>query len=149
MSQFKISQNQSIILPKKTENTAIVELLKNYSAGINWNISFHNDETKIIVGNATETSLLDNEFVINTTEGGIYICGSDYATTIRGFVTFLEMIFAYGKLDYRVKCGEIQGNPPIKFRCVHLCLFPDFTLENIRKLIRFCGISKSKAFRLN
>lgn len=142
MSQFKISQNQSITLPKKTENTVVVELLKNYSAGINWNISFHEDETKILVGNATEKALLNNEFVINTTEEGIYICGTDYTTTIRGFVTFLEMIFVYSKLDYRVKCGEIYGNADIKFRCVHICLFPEFTLESIRKVIRFCGISK-------
>ena len=142
MEQFRIIQNQNITLPEKIKDTFLVDLLKNYSAGINWNISFHNDETTILVGDATKTILGDNEYVINVTENGVFIGGTDYNATIRGYVTFLEMIFAYGKSDYRVKCGEIQGNPPVKFRCVHLCLFPEFTLENIRKLVRFCGISK-------
>lgn len=142
MSFYTIKPNESIILPQKANNPAITDLLKNYAYGIKWDIKFCDNEIEIIIGDAETLSLSDSEYAINITEKGAYICGKGYKATIRGLMTLLERIFCYGKQDYKIKCGTISENAKIGFRSVHLCCFPEYSIEKLRKAIRICGISK-------
>jgi len=142
MNFYTIKPIQKIILPKKADNPAITDLLNNYAYGIKWDIEFSDNENEIIIGDVSSICVDDFEYVINTTESGIYIGSNSYKGTIHGFVTLLEMIFCYGKYDYRIKCGILKETPKISFRSVHMCLFPEYSIEKIRKAIRICGIAK-------
>lgn len=142
MNFYTIKPTQKITLPKKANNPAITDLLNNYAYGIKWDIEFTDNEKEIFIGNADAFFENSYEYVINTTESGVYIGGQDYKGTIHGLMTVLEMIFCYGKLDYRIKCGTLKESPKIAFRSVHMCLFPEYPIEKIRKAIRVCGIAK-------
>ena len=142
MNFYTIKQTEKIILPQKANNPAVNDLLKNYSYGIKWDIEFSDNENEIIIGDAKAFTTGDSEYTIDITEKGVYIGGTGYKATIRGFVTLLEKIFCYGKRDYKIKCGTVSEKPKIAFRSVHFCLFPEYDIEKIRKAIRTCGIAK-------
>lgn len=142
MNFYTIKPTEKITLPKKADNPAITDLLNNYAFGIKWNIEFTENEKEIIIGDAKKSHIDDFEYVINATENGVYIGGKDYKGTIHGLMTLLEMIFCYGRLDYKIKCTTLKESPKTEFRGVHLCLFPEYSIEKIRKAIRICGIAK-------
>ncbi len=142
MSFYTIEQNQKIVLPKKANNPAILDLLKNYAYGVNWDIEFTYNENEIIIGKPEYVGCDDCEYAINVTKQGVYIAGEGYKAVIRGLMTLLEKIFCYGRLDYKIKCGLICEKAKIGFRSIHLCLFPEYSIELLRKTVRICGISK-------
>lgn len=141
MDFFKLSQIQFISFPKQAESEVIPELIRHYVRGIRWEISY-SEKNEIILGDAEFCEFGEKEYVIHVTKKGSYIAGKDYASTIRGFLTFLEMIFVYGKYDYRIECVTLKESPMIRFRSVHICLFPEYSFESIKRVIRTCAISK-------
>ncbi len=142
MDYFKISLEQNITLPKKADNLAITTMLENYAAGVKWNITYSDCDTKILIGDYTVEDRGNDEYVINITEKGVYIEGSNYSTLMSGFYSLLEMIFCYGKYDYRVDLGLIKETGKVKMRAIHICLFPDYSFELIRKYIRAAAVCK-------
>lgn len=141
MNYFRINNDQPITLPQCTKDSVVVELLTKYTPGVAWNVTFH-DALEVRIGEGSEVSLDGNEYAVNIEENGVFIKGVDYAGTIRGFLTFLETIFCYGKLDYRAECGILKEKPDIAFRAVHVCLFPEYSFEAIRRVIRTSAIAK-------
>ncbi len=142
MSFLKLSDLQKITLPKKADNAAVLDTMRNYAYGIKWDVSFSDDDTCVVIGDAQSASLDSDEYVINVTENGAYVGGKDYKSTIRGFLTLLEMTFCYGKGDYRIETCELRDSAKLKFRAVHICLFPEYSVNTIRKVIRTCGMVK-------
>ncbi len=142
MSFLKLSDRQKITLPKKADNAAILDTMRNYACGIRWDVSFSDDETCVVMGEAQEATLDSKEYVIKVTEKGAFVGGKDYSSTIRGFLTLLEMTFCYGKGDYRIETCELRDSAKLKFRAVHICLFPEYSVNTIRKVIRTCGMAK-------
>ena len=51
MSFYTIKVEQTIILPKKADNPAIIDLLNNYAFGIKWDIKFSDNENAVIIDN--------------------------------------------------------------------------------------------------
>ncbi len=144
MNYFYIENGQRITLPKAAKTPFVEELLSGYTPGIEWDISYSEgtDVFEITVGRGEKIGLGEGDYAVNVTEKGVFLCGADHAGTMRGLFTFLEMIFCYGKLDYRAECGEIREKADIGFRGVHLCLFPEYSFEDIRRVIRTCAIAK-------
>lgn len=142
MNYYYFKQKESVTLPSKANNPAVIETLQNYTAGIEWEFNFSDDEKHIIIGNAEAAERGEYEYLINITEGGIYIEGENYADTARGLVSLMELIFCYGRRDYRAECQTIRDKARIAFRSVHLCFFPDFSIKEMRKVIRTCGMAK-------
>ena len=102
MTYYCFKQKESITLPKKADNPAIIEILRNYTPGIEWEIKFSDDDCHIAIG---APDICDREgaaYIISVTESGIYAEGSCYKDTARAFVSIVEMIFCYGKRDYRI-----------------------------------------------
>ena len=142
MNYFKLSENQNISVPKKANNPAILDTVHNYAYTVKWNYTFTDNDTVFSIGKAVPADLGDAEYVINVTEEGAYARGKDYKSAVKGFLSLLEMIFCFGRDDYRVDCGKTLDSAKISFRSVHICLFPEYSLNTIRKVIRTCGMAK-------
>lgn len=134
---------QTINMPTSSQNTVIPELLSNYTYGRKWNISYNTEENCITVGNYTKADFGNSEYVINATDEGIYIGGADYPCLMRGFLTFLEKIkYSPDTGAFYVENCHISESPLIRFRCVHLCIFPETKLDFLKKCVRSCAIAK-------
>lgn len=142
MTYYCFKQKESITLPKKADNPAIIEILHNYTPGIEWEINFCDDDCHITVGSPEVCDREGAAYVISVSEGGIYAEGSCYRDTARAFVSIVELIFCYGKRDYRIECDIIRRSPRMEFRSAHICIRPETTLLQIRKVLRSCGIAK-------
>ena len=142
MSFYKLSKNEKIILPEKANNPAVLDTLHNYIYTLTPNLEFSDTENCFTIGEPTPCDLEGKDYAINVTENGIWVGGKDYKTTVKGFLTLLEMIFCFGRDDYRVDCGKTLDSAKISFRAVHICLFPEYSLNTIRKVIRTCGMAK-------
>lgn len=142
MNFYKLSKNEKIVLPKKANNPAVLDTLHNYIYTLTPNLEFSDSETCFTIGNPTPCDLEGQDYVINVTEQGAFVCGKDYKSAVKGFWTLLEMIFCFGRDDYRVDCGKTLDSAKISFRAVHICLFPEYSLNTIRKVIRTCGMAK-------
>lgn len=121
----------------------IKELLSNYTYGGSWDILFDSDENCVTMGEYQKADKGDCEYVLNVTDNGVYINGTDYSALIHGFITFLDKIKYDDKNDsFYVECGLISEKPRVDFRCVHLCVFPETKLDFLKKCVRSCGIAK-------
>lgn len=131
-----------IVLPQKANNPVIGELLSNYTYGMKWDVVY-SDSNDISIGNDTKAEFDDSEYIINVTDGGVYIEGRDHSATMRGFLSFLEKI-KYSEQDHSfyIENCRITKKPLIDFRCVHLCIFPETKLDFLKKCIRSCAIAK-------
>lgn len=140
---YILKNKQTIHMPKKSENAVIGELLSNYTYGAKWDIAFDTDENCIRIGDAIEKHIDNNEYVLNITDAGIYIGGIDRSAVMRGFVAMLEKIKYEPENDsfYIENCTE-YGKPHMKFRCAHLCIFPETKLDFLKKCVRSCAIVK-------
>ena len=132
----------TISMPKQAENQVINEFLSNYTYGKKWNVVY-SDENYITVGNYTKAEYGNAEYVINATDGGVYIEGCDFPATMRGFMTFLEKI-KYSDSDdsFYIENCLIAEKPLIAFRCTHLCIFPETKLDFFKKCVRSCAVAK-------
>ena len=142
MGYFKISQKQDITIPQKADCVAVRTMLENYAIGIEWNITVSDRETQIKIGDGVALDCGENEYAINVTENGVFINGRDYKSLMSGFFGLLEMIFCYGKRDYRIDCTEVKTSGKIGMRALHICLFPEVQYEVIKKTIRAAAVCK-------
>ncbi len=130
-------------LPKDAEHPVIGELLGNYTFGKKWKISLGAEENTVTVGEYTCAERGEAEYVLNITDKGIYIEGADRAGMMHGFFSMLEGIkYDDGKESFYLEAGCAAAEPVMKFRCVHICVFPETRLDFVRKCIRACAAAK-------
>lgn len=140
---YIIKENTEITLPFKAKNCFTEELLRNYTYGQKWNITYTEAENVITVGNAEKADLIQSHTVININDNGVYICGIDFSATMRGFITFLDSIKYNEENDYLyLENGCMEETPKMNFIGVHLCVFPETDLYFLKKCIRSCAIAK-------
>lgn len=139
---YVFDTNPTVLLPKKADNAVVVELLSNYTYSTEWNVIF-SEQNYISIGNYEKAEYSDAEYVINVTDGGVYVAGNDYPSTMRGFLSFLERI-KYSEQDnsFYIENCCITEKPLISFRCTHLCIFPETEFDFLKKCIRSCAIAK-------
>ena len=142
MEYYYFKQKEKISLPKKANDPAVTDILHNYTPGIEWEITYSDDDLHIIIGEPESESRDGFEYVISIGKMGVYIEGGCYKDTIHGFVSLMELIFCYGRRDYRAECGITRDSAKIGMRAVHLCFFPDFSIAEMEKIIRTCGMAK-------
>lgn len=143
MDFFKLKNGCPVSLPAAADRHLITELLHGYAYGVDFVIGNSESCCVATFGEATPAPLTDGEFVINTTENGVYINGKDFACTMRGFVTVLASI-TQSREDktWQIPCGSAEDKPAVQFRSVHLCLFPETTYDEVIKYIRSFGVEK-------
>ncbi|MBQ4323031.1 MAG: family 20 glycosylhydrolase [Clostridia bacterium] len=100
------------------------------------------EKNRFLLGDAPFPILSEtDEYALNITEMGIGLVAKNYRGLVHGLFTLL------GSLDMRqirkgiftVPCGEIHDAPLVKDRMVHLCVFPETSLDMLRGYIRYCG----------
>lgn len=140
---YILEAKPTITMPLAAKNPVIGELLSNYTYGTKWNVRYEADSDCITMGDYQAAEVRDAEYVINVTDGGVYIKGRDASATMRGFVSFLEKI-KYCDADETFYLEEEQtlDAPLMNFRAVHLCVFPETGLEFLKKTVRACAIAK-------
>lgn len=100
------------------------------------------EESTIVIGRAEKADYGAAEYSVNVTRDGVYIAGRNYAAAVRGFFSFLERLSPTDDgLRYLAVCGVYYGKPRIKFRCLHLCLFPETDLSYIIKRVRTAALT--------
>lgn len=140
--KYILKKSEKIILPSAANHPVVEEFLSNYTYGERWELAYHGED-RITIENGAEIERENAEFVLNVTQDGVYISGEDYSATMRGFITFLEKIKYEEKENYfYLETGCTYGKPKMKFRCAHLCLFPQTDLQFFRKCVRSCAIVK-------
>lgn len=142
MSYF-FDTKPKINMPQKALHPVVSELLSNYTFGTNWEIIKNDAECEISFGNFEKKELDGFEYVINVTDGGVFIGGRDYSATMRGFVTFLEKI-KYDETQnlFYAESECIKQSPKIGIRCAHLCFFPEKDINFFKKCVRACAAAK-------
>lgn len=140
---YVLNALHKISLPKRADNPIIAELLSNYTYGEKWSVSFDSNANAITLGIFERASLDTSEFVLNITDDGVYIEGENYSALMRGFITLLERIkYDDSKECFYVENECVRKSPLIKFRCAHLCIFPETKLDFFKKCVRSCAVAK-------
>ena len=134
--------DKKIKMSKKMSSPLYAELLNGFTHASN-NFSCENSlpSLEISAGNPVSADLNGYEFVINITESGLYISADNFNSLVRGYLTMLDKI-EYIDNHFVLKCGTYREKPKFDFRCVHICVFPETTLDYLKKYVRVCGIAK-------
>lgn len=90
----------------------------------------------------SELSLGENEYVLDIEADGVTILFRDEKALIHAFMSFLMGFEMKTKGRYTAPCRLIEDRPSISFRGVHLCVFPETTLDFLKKCVRVCGMLK-------
>ena len=145
MLYYILKSDADIRIPQGMDPGLPGELLSGYTQGTEFSIK-HNDSLRTItVGEANGECAVAgaDAVVLEITEQGVSITGTDPAATMCGFITMLERIeYDRASDSFRIPCGHIKEKPHMAFRSVHLCLFPETPLRFVKKCIRACGIAK-------
>lgn len=140
---YILSNKSKFNMPSGAEHSVISELISNYTYGEKHEVSFNTEDCIVTVDNFTKAERGESEYVINVTDGGVYINGKDFPAVMRGFMTFLECI-KYNENDRSFYIENMcrAESPDIPFRATHLCVFPETKLDLLKKCIRACALTK-------
>ncbi len=140
---YTLKMPQIISLPRKAQNDATEEILSNFTYGKKWDLRYTDAENTITVGDHTVVELAEHEYVVNVTSSGVYIKGENHGTVMRGLFALLDTIkYNDAEDSFYFEEGFISGDPKIKLRGVHFCIFPETKLDFLKKCIRSCAIVK-------
>ncbi|MBO5222824.1 MAG: family 20 glycosylhydrolase [Clostridia bacterium] len=94
------------------------------------------------IGAAPQPTLeAEDEYAVLITPEGVCISAKNQAGLFHGYLTMLDRIETkdVAKGIFSLNCAEIHNAPKAAYRMIHLCVFPETTLESLQKYIRFCG----------
>lgn len=79
------------------------------------------------------------EYALSVTPSGAAVVGRDRDGLMRGFCA-LVLLIECEEQGALLPCREYVGEYRLKRRMLHLCIFPEQTLQQIKKLIRLAGV---------
>ena len=140
---FILGEKMLFSFPEKANNEALMEIFGNFTHGKFKNVNFSSEENVIVIGEGEAADIADAENVINATDKGIYIKGTNYTNLVHGFFLFLEGLSYDRKSDsFSFKKGVTRRSADLPFRSIHFCIFPETELKFLRKGIRTAALSK-------
>ncbi|MDO5479191.1 MAG: family 20 glycosylhydrolase [Clostridia bacterium] len=140
---FILDEKMLFSFPEKANNEALMEIFGNFTHGKFKNVNFSSKENVIVIGEGEAADIADAENVINATDKGVYIKGTNYTNLVHGFFLFLEGLSYDRKSDsYSFKQGTFRRSGEVSFRSIHFCIFPETELKFLRKSIRTAALSK-------
>jgi len=85
-------------------------------------------------------------YVLEVDLHGVCIAAHDHAGLMQGFMSLLQLIrpvsLADGAETFCIEGCRIEDKPGLRFRGIHLCLFPGMELFALQKIIRLCAFMK-------
>lgn len=140
---YQLDDHLTLSLPQEASHSVIPELLSHYTYGKPWNLRFHSEGNSITMGKSRIADCGGKDNALRITDDGVSIQGKDYPSLIHGLMNFLNRVRYAPEQDsfYAENC-DICESPQIPFRCAHLCVFPETTLDFLRKCVRSCAMVK-------
>ena len=82
------------------------------------------------------------EYAIQTDEDQCVMHYKDEAGLCHAFCTVLSLIEMTGKETFLIPKVQIVDKPTIKFRAIHICVFPETRYEMLKKFVRMAAFTK-------
>lgn len=139
MNGYILKNNETVFMPENFFNKTAKKFYKSFSLGLNLK-PVAGEKNKILFGNADYLQLGEKEeFAINVKESGISIIAKDEKTLMRGFLTLLMRFEPYGE-PVNVPVGEVRGEFKLPLRFIHVCIFPETTLNFFYKTVMLSAL---------
>ncbi len=142
MYEFVLKEKATMHLPSSMCHPVLCDIIRGYTAGLEWEILRDAQENTIVIGKAALPELTDEDFVLSIEEQGVAIVGKDYSSAVRGLLDFLERLQCTDPKEYSCKKDLYGEKAKITFRSTHLCFFYETSLEFMRKAIRAIAVAK-------
>ena len=140
---FILDEKTLFSLPQRANHEAVLEVLGNFTHNKYKNVNFLSEENVILIGEGEKADIADAENIINVTDKGVYIEGTNYTNLMNGFYLFLEGITYDRESDsFSYEKGTFRRSADLPFRSVHFCIFPETKLKALRKGIRTAAVTK-------
>ena len=82
-------------------------------------------------------------YALKADENGICLRAKDEKSLMNGFTTLVQLIcpedLSEGEEKLYILSAEVHDSPAIPFRAVHICVFPESTVDGIAKAISLAG----------
>jgi len=106
-------------------------------------ISFekNTEEYVLVIGKRSNFDINGYAYGVCATTEGVTVIGNSRQGLVDGFMTLLDLILPSEQGAY-IECCELLHTPSVKNRMVHICVFPETTLDFLRKTLRFCVFCK-------
>ncbi len=124
------------------QHPIICDIVRGYTAGMEWEILRDAQENTIVIGKAALPALADEDFVLSIEKDGAAIVGKDYASTVRGLFDFLERLQCTDPKEYSCNTVLYKEKAAIKLRAAQVCIFPETSFEFMRKAVRAMAVAK-------
>ena len=141
MSCFYFNKNNVAYAYRKMNNDTVCNLFNSFTNTL-CDLSVECVDTfSFSIGNVPMPCLeVDMEFIFTVKEGGVSLIARDYPSLMRGYFALLTKI----EWDLKRKCLCIEektvfGKYKTENRMIHLCVFPENSLFQIKRLIRLCA----------
>ncbi len=124
----------------KLDANYIKELFENFTFG---KISFEVKPSKeflLSVNNEFPVDFSGYEYGISV-KNGISVCAKDSVSLLHGIYSLLDMIEYDENGLYIQKC-QIVDKPKLNDRIIHVCVFPETSLDFILRTVKVCGFLK-------
>ena len=101
-------------------------------------------DLSLTIGSADPLPLDGHAFSIHVTETGVCLQAASEQDLRYGFFALLDMVepveLEEGKEDFRISSCRLWDRPDLEKRMVHLCIFPETTLDFVHRFVRTCGV---------
>jgi|LSQX01.3.fsa_nt_gb hypothetical protein len=128
------------------------ELWNNFTCGLSHFKIIKTQELKknqILLTNSEEKNgfpELQEEYMVCVNRHGMMLEGIDETNVLRAFSTLLQILrpihIENGKGRFAAEFVEIHDKAFLRFRGIHICIFPGVSLNVYKKVIRLAGILK-------
>lgn len=98
------------------------------------------------MGSANCQAAQGDAYGIVVTKDGFFVAGCDDLGLLHGLFTLLQLLrpisLDFGAEVLAIDCVEIHDRPALDIRSIHICVFPETTLDILEKTIRLSAFTK-------
>lgn len=146
MQYYSLAAQTEVRLPAHpdADPAFLAEIFSHFAPTTSFHVSTDAPANLCTIGTATAPALpAGDEFSIRVTPTGAAVIGRDYSALMRGVVTlFGKITLDRAARTYRFPVWEESGAPAVGIRMVHLCVFPETSLDFLQKCIRSAALVK-------
>lgn len=130
---------------RRLNNDTLKKLWKNFCfTACELSVS-RGEELSFVIGSAQPLEVRpESEYAISVNEQGAAVSGRDFGGLMRGIMVLMMQI-EYASLEegeecFKIGCMNLQSSYRIKNRMIHICVFPENSLNYIKKLVRLIAV---------
>ena len=85
----------------------------------------------------------EDSYALKAAPSGVAMAGKDAVSLLHAYYTLLQLLQPLEDgTGSGIECIEVHDHPAMPMRAIHLCIFPETTLESVEKLIRMAALMK-------